>query len=263
MPCLIVSVHDVSPATAHATRAWAQAVEGCGIPLTFLAVPGPWRGRRFGSDQEGRQLASWLRARQLRGDEIAVHGWLHRADVPGSLPRRAVGTLVARGCAEFWTADRALTAARTVEGVEVLRRHGLAVVGSTPPGWLSSRAAREGLAEAGLQYVTDHLGLLDLVTGRRWWSPALCHRPAAVPEGDTDAGPGTTALTLERLGRRLVGAASRLVAAGRSVRIGVHPADLERPDLMEATVDAVQQCLRVGAEATTYAQVLDRLRVEV
>ena len=260
MPLLIVSVHDVATATATATRRWAQALDGCGVPLTFLAIPGPWRGQGFGTGRDGRSLACWLRTRQDGGDEIAVHGWCHRADIRGGLPRRAVGSVVARGCAEMWTADQEVAAARTAQGVDVLRRNGLAVLGSTPPGWLSSRAARAGLAEAGLQYVTDHAGLLDLVTGRRWWAPALCHRPAQLPSGHAAAVPGATAVVLERLGLRMVAAASQLVAAGHSVRIGLHPDDLDRPGLLPATVDAVRRCLAQGAEATTYTDVLTRLR---
>jgi len=282
-PLLVVSVHDVAPATARATRDWADALDGCGVPLTFLAVPGPWRGPGFsaaparhgapgegpaddgqlGSDPAGSQLAGWLRARQERGDEISVHGWLHHADVRGRLPRRAVGTVVARGCAELWTLDRQTTADRTRQGLQVLAGNGLRVTGCTPPGWLSSRAARAGLADAGLQYVTDHAGLLDLVTGRRWWAPALCHRPATLPPGRAAvAGPGTGAIALERLGRRVVHAASRLVAAGRSVRVGLHPDDLDRPGLLATTVDVVRACLATGAEATTYEDVLTRLRAE-
>lgn len=252
---LVVSVHDVAGPTAVATRTWADALADCGVPLTFLVVPGPWRGAELGLDDEGRTLAGWLRSRQEHGDEISVHGWLHRADVRGRLARRVVGRVVTRGCAELWTTGREPAAARTLEGLEVLRRHGLTAIGSTPPGWLSSRAARAGLAEAGLQYVTDHAGLVDLVTGRRWWAPALCHRPAAVSAGHP-------ASALERVGRRMVGSAGRLVTAGWSVRIGLHPDDLERPGLLESAVDAVRRCLAEGARPTTYAAVLQQLRAQ-
>jgi predicted deacetylase len=251
-PVLVVSVHDVAPATAPAARTWVRALDGCAVPLTFLAVPGPWRGAGLEAGEDGAELVAWLRARQNGGDEISLHGWCHRADIRGALPRRAVGSVVARGAAELWALDRSTAADRARAGLEVLQRNGLSVTGSTPPGWLSSRQARRGLADAGLQYVTDHAGLLDLVSGRRWWAPALCHRPC------TSTGIGD--VTLERLGRRVVTVASRLVAAGRSVRIGLHPDDLEGPDLLPATVDAVRRCLAAGAQATTYAEELSRLR---
>jgi hypothetical protein len=60
----------------------------------------------------------------------------------------------------------------------------------------------------------------------------------------------------------MVTMAARLVAAGRSVRIGLHPDDLERPGLLPATVNAVRRCLAAGAQAMTYAEVLTRLRAQ-
>jgi len=252
-PLLLVSVHDVAPPSAAATRRWAALLAPTGVPLTFLAVPGPWRGARFGDPgDDGLDLAGWLRGRQQIGDEICVHGWCHRADVPGRLPRRLLGTAIARGAAEFWALDRSTAAARTADGLAVLDAHGLWVTGTTPPGWLASGAAREGLADAGLRYSTDHAGVVDLRSGRRWIAPALCHRPVQRPH--------PSAQVAEAAGRRVVAAAWRVVATGGSVRIGLHPADLDRPGLAEASVRAVRRCLEAGALATTYGQVARRLR---
>jgi len=267
---LIVSVHDVAPATAAATRRWADLTARLRVPLTFLLVPGPWRGARFGAaGDDGSDQPGWLRDRQDLGDEMSVHGWSHRADVSGGLGRRAVGSALARGAGELWALDRRSAAERATAGLRVLDRAGLRVAGSTPPGWLACGAARRGLGDAGLQYVTDHTGLTDLVTGRRWRAPALCHRPATVlpppnpaPAGRPAPGPGRTATGVERLGRRAVGLAPRLAAAGLSVRIALHPADLDRPGLAEAAIAAVRGCLAAGAEPTTYAEVLRRLRTE-
>jgi predicted deacetylase len=254
-PFLLVSVHDVAPPTARATRRWSTLLAPTGIPLTFLAVPGPWRGAGF-DDQgdDGLDLAAWLRGRQEVGDEICIHGWNHRADLPGPAPRRWVGTAVARGAAEFWALDRATAATRSAHGLEVLDRHGLSVIGTTPPGWLAGAPARQGMADAGLQYCTDHAGVVDLRSRRRWSAPALCHRPVLDPA----AGPADR--VVERAGQHVVGSAWRLVTAGLSVRIGLHPADLDRPRLTEAALTAIRRCLEAGAVATTYGQVARRLR---
>jgi uncharacterized protein len=258
---LLVSVHDVAPPTASAARRWAELLAPAGVPLTFLVVPGPWRGSRFGRPgDDGLDLAAWLRSRQEHGDEICVHGWCHRADVPGPWPRRMIGTAVARGAAEMWGLDRATAAARTDAGLAVLDRHGLVAVGTTPPGWLASAQAKRGMADAGLVYATDHAGVVELAGGRRWVAPALCHRPAGPPA----RGPGAVAArTVEAVGRRVVGAAWRVVAAGGSVRIGLHPDDLDRPGLAATAVRAIERCLQRGAVATTYAQVARRLRETV
>ncbi len=250
-PSLVVSIHDVAPATATASRRWAELLDPLGIPLTFLVVPGPWQGMTFGDPgDDGTDLAAWLRGRAARGDEIALHGWCHRADVPGSLPRRLVGAAVARGAAEFWALDRRTARERTRAGLGVLRAHGLSPEGTTPPGWLASAAAVVGFAEAGLSYATDHAGVVDLRTGRRWLAPALCHRPGPAGSPRTSLG--------EALGRQVLGGAATLVRAGRSVRVGLHPNDLPRPGLAEAAVRTIGRCRDLGAEPLTYLDVIGR-----
>ncbi|MDQ1294966.1 MAG: uncharacterized protein QG608_2851, partial [Actinomycetota bacterium] len=165
--------------------------------------------------------------------------------------RRALGRVLARGAAELWTADRATSAARAGAGLDLLRRHGFRVTGSTPPGWLASREARAGLRDAGLQYVTDHAGVVDLRTGRRLAAPALCNRPG-VPRSPVK-GPSPASSLAEGAGAAVLRAAPLLVRAGISVRIGLHPADLDSPRATRAALAALRGCLRAGAEPTTYA----------
>jgi len=256
-PFLVVSVHDVAPATATAVRRWAGllSVLPGPVPITWLVVPGPWRSPRFGEPgDDGRDLVPWLLSRQEGGDEVSLHGWCHRADVPGPVPRRVIGRIVARGAAELWALDRTTAAARTAAGLDVLDRYGFRVTGSTPPGWLSSREARAGLRQAGLHYVTDHAGLVDLRTGRRRPAPALCNRPATSPDADRrGAAPPVASRVAEGVGAALLRSAPLLVRWGLSVRIGLHPADLGRPRATRSALAAVRGCLRAGAVATTYA----------
>ena len=252
-PSLIVSVHDVAPSSATASKTWAELMAPLGVPLTLLVVPGPWQGSRFGDPgDDGQDLADWLRGRQSKGDEIAVHGWCHRADVPGPLPRRLVGNAVARGAAEYWALDRATSRERTEAGLGLLSDAGLQVTGTTPPGWLASRQAIRGYADAGLGYTTDHAGLRDLHSGRRYWAPAFCHRP-----GDADAAEPPRS---EVMGRKVVDGAARLIRAGLPVRIGLHPNDLKRPGLDDSAVRSVRRCLEAGAVPATYAEMADRVR---
>lgn len=249
---LIVSVHDVAPATADAARRWAWLLRHLRIPLTFLVVPGPWRGAGLvDGGARAAELAGWLRTRAQLGDEVSLHGWCHRADVPGSPARRLSGSLLARGAGELWALARPASAGRARRGLEVLDAHGLAVSGTTPPGWLASRDAVRGLADAGLGYTTDHTGLTHLPSGRRWHAPALCHRPASAA-----AARGTVG---EVGGRWVLGGAWRLVSAGLPVRIALHPDDLARPGLDADAVRAVERCLGAGARAATYRDVASDL----
>ena len=89
-PRLIVSVHDVAPSTAWATRYWSAELERLGVPVTFLVVPGPWEGPSFRFDTE---LVQWLHGRVEHGDEVAQHGWTHRQGPGDARWRRVVNTI--------------------------------------------------------------------------------------------------------------------------------------------------------------------------
>src|SRR5262245_61356915 len=101
-PRIVVSVHDVAPATADETARWCADADRLGIPVSLLVIPGPWRGMQL-ADAPG--YADVLHERRARGDEIVLHGWCHTAGPEGSALRRAFGRAVARGAAEFAALD--------------------------------------------------------------------------------------------------------------------------------------------------------------
>jgi predicted deacetylase len=236
---LVVSVHDVAPATAAAARAWVEDLSSLGVPLSLLVVPGPWQSARTLLDDA--ETAVWLHQRLRAGDEIIQHGWRHQAAPGGSWWRQAMGQVVARGCAEFTALDQAEATRRIAKGREVLARVGLHPVGFTPPGWLASPAVGSALRACGFRYTTSHLGIHRLDDDRFVRAFALSHRPG---------GRG------ERLGCELLARSARRAAArGSPVRIAVHPADRDRPGLVDATLAAVADVVALGARPTTYSQV--------
>jgi predicted deacetylase len=126
----------------------------------------------------------------------------------------------------------------------VLDRQGFAVEGFTPPGWLASPGSLAAMARLGYRYTTSHAGIHPLRAdgfGPLIRAPALSHRPG---------GRG------ERLGAELlVRLSRRAAAAGRGVRIALHPADRTRPALVDATLHAITTALALGAIPTTYGTV--------
>ncbi|WP_345433706.1 polysaccharide deacetylase family protein [Actinoallomurus vinaceus] len=236
---LVVSVHDVAPVTAEQTRRWCADADSLGIPVSLLVVPGPWRGTSL-ADEPG--YAEVLRARAAHGDELVMHGWSHQAGPEGSLPRRTVGRLVARGAAEFGALDEVQAADRLMSGRAVLREMGLVACGFTPPGWLASPATNRALRQAGFRYTTSHFGVRDLRSGRLWRGFALSHRPGGAGE---------------RLGAVLVKEWARWRARrGGLVRIALHPGDLDRPGLRDTTLRAIEAVLAAGGRAMTYSDVV-------
>jgi len=234
-PRLVVSVHDVAPSTAWATRYWSTELERRAVPATFLVVPGPWEGLSFRFDTE---LVRWLDGRVAGGDEVAQHGWTHRRGRTGAPWRRAIDAVAARGCAEFWSLGEAEASRRAALGRDALRSAGFEPIGFTPPGWLASSDAVRALEQLGFRYTTTQRAIVDLAHGVRHAVVALSQRPDGVGQSMGAACTPT--------------AARLLVRRGRSVRIAVHPRDLGHPRLVAASLDAVDAALAAGAEPCTY-----------
>lgn len=238
---LVVSIHDVAPATAEASRAGVAALEQRGIRASLLVVPGPWRDQPLLDDPE---LVHWLRGADATGHEIAQHGWIHTAGPEGGPVRRAVGRAVARGCAEFWALDDQEARERLQRGRSVLWQAGLDPVGFTPPGWLASAATRRALRSLGYRYGTDHAGVYDLVAGRRHLTPALSSRPGGAADW---------------IGRyTMISAARRLASLGGVVRVALHPADWHDPCLRTAALLAIDGATDAGARPCTYAELVSQ-----
>jgi predicted deacetylase len=236
-PRLVVSIHDVSPATADQTARWCADADALGVPVSLLVIPGRWRGDSLADTPD---YADTLRVRAARGDEIMLHGWLHQAGPEGGRVRRAVGQVVARGAAEFAALDQAQAAERLANAGEIFRSVGLSAQGFTPPGWLASPGSVKALSAAGFEYLTTHRGLWSLPQHRLSPGFALSHRPSG----------GFS----ERTGAKMMLAGARRGAArGRLVRVALHPDDLGRPGLRDTTLRAIEDVLRAGGVAQTYA----------
>ena len=243
-PWLVVSVHDVSPATATQSRRWVDELDRRGLPGCLLVVPGPWRGAMAAEDPA---LAAWLRDCVDQGHEIVLHGWDHTA-TPNrrSGPRALLGRLGARGCAEFWALSAEEARRRAELGLQVLAAMGLPATGFTPPGWLASAEALDGLRRAGLTYTTSHTAVIDLHSDQRHPALAVSHRP-----GGVGAGPG----------RLLVGwGVPAIIRRGRAVRLALHPDDLGDPRLVEASLLALDAAADAAGWATTYGALVTARR---
>ncbi len=239
MTWLVVSVHDVAPATAAACRAWVHDLDRRGVPASLLVIPGPWRGPSILHDAE---TAVWLHRRVDAGDEVVQHGWLHGGVPGGPRWRQTMGKVVARGCAEFVALDEDEAVRRLGHGRDILDRIGFAVDGFTPPGWLASPGSMRAVRRLGFAYTTSHAGIHPLPAGPIIWAPALSHRPGGLGER-------AAVDLLTRVSRRSA-------AAGRGVRIALHPADRTRPGLVQATLDAIDEVVASGAVPLTYRTVV-------
>ena len=247
-PPLVVSVHDVAPATAAETRSWLADLAGLGVPAVLLVVPGPWRGPGLAEEPE---YGAELRRAAEAGHELTLHGWSHTAQPGGGRSRRWSGQVAARGAGEFWALDEAEARVRIDLGLGILRASGIAPRGFVPPGYLASPGTRAALAACGLHYWTSHFALHDLRADARRTVVALSHRPAMGARGRPFG---------ERSGDYLISRSPQwFTNRGRPLRLALHPDDRHRAGLRDTTLRAIERALTLGARAMTYAQLLDRL----
>jgi predicted deacetylase len=240
-PHLLVSIHDIAPASAEATERWLADLDARGIPATLLVIPGPWRGSRLAQNPD---LVATLHDASSRGHELALHGWAHKAGPDGAPWRRATAQLIARGAAEFAALDVSEATARLSAGLAELAALDIEPVGFHPPGWLASPGALQALRRVGLRYTSSHLFIHDLITEQRHTLPALSHRPG-----------GSGEVFAARLMRTSAAAMAR---CGRSFRVALHPDDLRHPRLRATTLAVIDEALGAGYRAGTYSALVMR-----
>lgn len=243
MSVVVVSLHDVAPATWEESRSLLRAVEVRGMRCSMLLVPGPWRGP---SMDQVPAFVRWVRAAVDRGHEPILHGWSHDTNVDRAVAARGIrnraGRIVTRGCCEFLVIDPPEARRRLEAGLRTLADVGLEVEGFTPPGWWATAETDVILGELGFRYTTTRRDVRDLVSDQRLDVPAVCQRPGS---------------PLTRLGaalvRRLV---TRALSTDRPVRVALHPDDLHDRRL-DGETDRLLDLCGSADTASTYSQLVD------
>lgn len=242
MPRVVLSIHDVAPSTAEASRRWLEVAESFGMRASLLVVPGPWQGMDLTSSPG---FSQWLHDARTRGHEIVQHGWCHsRVKGRVGIGTRLAGDLLGRGCQEFWELSRDDAVVHLTLGREALRTAGHVVIGFVAPAWLMSRGTRQALADLGYEWTTTHTHVVRVADGARLGSFAVSQRP------------GSRLSTIAARMTRLAVRAS--VTMRRTVRIAVHPADLTEHATRDAVVDSLALVMGAGYESVTYGEIVAR-----
>ncbi|MCB0880996.1 MAG: DUF2334 domain-containing protein [Thermoleophilia bacterium] len=222
---LVVSIHDVAPATrdeCHALRVIVRGVAG-DVPVSLLAVP------RYHGEQWDRATTEWLRARVREGDEPVVHGLVHQ-DGRG------------RDGAEFGRRDSlGDTIARLSFAVAEVRALGVHPEGFVAPAYAHPDALERALRTSGL----------------RWWATRgrLTGRAGRVALPSVGLGASTRT---RRVGSVLTAPlAARAMAAAPRARLDLHPADLHHPSLARSVRPLLEALLGQGRVVVTHARLRD------
>lgn len=223
---LLVSIHDVTPATLTLVRELMDQLEANGLlPATLLVVPGTgWKDR----DVER------LRALQSRGAELAGHGWSHRAPHIRGWKHRLHSAVISRDAAEHLALDRNGVRRLMLDCHAWFPANGLPEPALyVPPAWALGAVPLSGLQTLPFRHVETLTGVYcrDRNEFRRL--------PMTGYEADT---------RLRAVSVRLWNALN-LEWAGehRPLRLGIHPTDLQL-----RLADDLKALLRQGGTALSY-----------
>lgn len=224
---LLASIHDVTPVHARRLERLVPLVqEHVGVGrFALLAVPDFHREGGIDSD---RAFAARLRGWSDDGCEVFLHGYLHRdsAGHAGALSRLKANHLTA-GEGEFLGLDHATALRLLVDGrSRVEDVIGRPVAGFIAPAWLYGQAALQAIADLDFPIAEDHFRVWHPPSGR-----VLARGPVI-----TYASRTPMRMLSSLLWSRI---ATLALKPAKTVRLGVHPHDVDEPELVREIARAL------------------------
>lgn len=219
---LLVSLSGITTRNLHRCADLAAELDRRKVPLSVLYPS------RLGESA----VTEWVRGRAERGDSVLLNGYDHRVT-----PTHRAVSLGKK--AEFASLPAHEARLRLIAATAAMDNVGLRPDGFAPPRWLASQGTLDALRDQGFSLCADLGAVRNLRTGE-------VHR-ARVQEF---AGQHQRTETVRCFA--LVLAAARTARRGGLVRLGADAADLLRPGLRQALLDAVDVSLENRAFGTTY-----------
>lgn len=172
---LIVSVHDVAPATRDRCEGIIRELTRLGAtPCSLLVVPN-YHGS--GESCENREFVRWLRDLEAAGHEVVIHGYFHQRP-PGDR-ETLVGTVMTRYYTrdegEFYDLSYAEAFSRITQARDRFHAAGLRPRGFIAPAWLLGLEAERAAADAEMEYTTRLTAVKDLRTQESFHSRSLVY----------------------------------------------------------------------------------------
>jgi predicted deacetylase len=243
---LVVSIHDVCPATRAVTEKMLADLAAVGVNRTSLLVI-PNRHRRDPAFTDA-DFCAWLKACVRAGHELVLHGYYHERVARHELRgvERIVATNYTAGEGEFFDLSPVEALESLARGLrEMEEAMGIPPSGFIAPAWLLGPEARRALQEFSFSYTTLLQGVWDLRESIYYPSQSLCYSVRAP----------------WRRGCSLLWNSTLLawLYDAPLVRLGLHPPDWNFPRIRQHALTCVERAL-VGRPAMTYASWVDQQR---
>ncbi len=237
---LVVSIHDVAPPFLPEVTALRARLGGWGVDaVTLLAVP-DYHGRA--PLDEHAATVRWLRRQATRGDEIALHGLVHRQEFPARRRRdRLRAAIFTAGEGEMLGAGQADPVRLAEARAALARMVGGPIDGFVAPAWLEPAGFEAVLARLGFVWHETAMSVARIAgEARRWRAPVI--------------GFATRSRWRERAAvawaRALTPVLERMPETA-PVRVALHPGDLGSAAVMRAVERSVRRLMRRHRPVTT------------
>jgi predicted deacetylase len=229
---IAVALHDIEPATFERCALIRDWLDDHGVDrVTLLVIPAR---DLHPLHERSPEMVDWLAERRRLGDSIAQHGFQHERLRRASWPRRLPAPARARRGAEFAGLDGAETRRAVEAGWRLLKLAGIEPDGFVAPAYAYTPALRRTLRTR-FRWWASLFGLHGALTLERPSAHATVEdRPSSRRREDPSSAWRRLApawsLGAEGLPGRVVSPAlirTGGLCAGRTLRLDLHPADLE------------------------------------
>jgi predicted deacetylase len=234
---LIVSIHDVAPATRGTCEQIIRELTRIGAtPCSLLVVPN-YHGA--GESCGDRQFVRWLRDLEAQGHEVVIHGYFHQRPRGGreTLRAKLLTRYYTRGEGEFYDLSYTEAFERITRAREQFNAAGLKPRGFIAPAWLLGAEAERAAADAEMEYTTRLTAVHDLRTSETFHSRSLVY---SVRNG-----------WRRRASLAWNGALSVVLAASPLMRLGIHPPDFRHRPIWNQITRVAERLADVRS-TTTY-----------
>ena len=234
---LVVSLHDVAPATREACEKIIVDLARHGVTRgSLLVVP---NYHHDGTSVSDSSFVRWLQSLQEQGNEIVIHGFFHerprRAQAP--LGERMVTQFYTQDEGEFYDLDYEEAFRRISQARDEFAAAGLRPRGFIAPAWLLSGEAERAAGDAEMEYTTRLRTVRDLRSGETFSARSLVY---SVRNGWRRAASlAWNAALFQRLHDAPL------------LRLSIHPADYNYPAVWRQIVRFIKQ-MADTREPTTY-----------
>jgi hypothetical protein len=222
---LVVSIHDVAPATQSTTDKVISELTAKGIRHSSLLVVPDYH--RQGASMKDRSFVSWLRNLEAAGNEIIIHGYFHERPrrVSETFLQKFVTQIYTQGEGEFYDLEYDEAFRRIKTAREEFLANGLKPRGFVAPAWLLSGEGERAARDAEMEYTTRLRTVRDLRSGETFPARSLVY-------------------SVRNNWRRAVSLAwnaalSRALESKPLVRLSIHPPDFSHPTIWRQIVDLI------------------------